>query len=289
MDNNSKYICSYCGKEFDNPYKLGGHKIKCSLNPKHQEIIEHWKQSFIHNTHEYHGFNYINKKQIIYCQYCNKECKSLNSVKQHERFCDKNPNKQEFILSQYNKLRKPSNQYIKARILDLPMPIVTDETKTKISKANTGKKHKEEIKQKIKESVQQNINNDNWHLSFSKARTIEYKGYKFQGSWEVAFAKYLDNLNIKWERSNKKFDYTYNNDNHKYLPDFYLPDYNLYIEIKGYPTQRDFCKWEQFTDNLDIYFGDDLYNLGIIKSYKDIYKNIDNKFRIKHLDIGSVV
>lgn len=234
----------------------------------------------------------FNKEQILYCQYCGKICKSLNSLKNHERLCKENPNRQESPFVNYNKNRnrtQHSNQYIKAKLLGLPMPIVTDETKAKISKANTGKKHKDEVKQKIKESVQQNINNDNWHLSFSKARTIEYKGYKFQGSWEVAFAKYLDNLNITWERPNKKFNYIYNNDNHKYLPDFYLPKYNLYIEIKGYPTQRDFCKWEQFTDDLDIYFGDDLYNLGIIESYKDRYKNIDNKFRIKHLDIGSVV
>lgn len=108
---------------------------------------------------------------------------------------------------------------------------------------------------------------------------------KFQGLWEVEFAKYLDNKNIKWERPHKTYKYIFENENHRYLPDFYLPEYNLYIEIKGYPTKRDFYKWEQFTDNLDVYFGDDLYNLGIIESYKDIYKLIDKKFRIKHIEI----
>ena len=224
----------------------------------------------------------IIKKYI--CQFCDKECKNSNSLKNHERLCKLNPNKQESSFVKYNKIRIPTNQFIKAKNENRQI-IVSDETKQKISEKAKLHKHSLETKQKIKESIKQNINNDNWHLSFSKSRTIEYKGYKFQGSWEFAFAKYLDNLNIKWERPNKKFDYKYNNDNHKYLPDFYLSDYNLYIEIKGYPTQKDFCKWEQFTDNLDIYFGDDLYKLGIIVlNFENIFNNI--KINIKILIIN---
>ena len=219
------------------------------------------------------------------CKYCGKEYNKYG-IHNHEIHCQLNPNrtpgKSNFWL--HPETRKNSNQYIKAKEEGREI-IISEETRYKIGSAFRGKHHSLQTKEKLKNIVNEKINNDNWHLSFSKARTIEYKGYKFQGSWEVTFAKYLDNLNIKWERPNKKFDYIYNNDNHKYLPDFYLPDYNLYIEIKGYPTQRDFCKWEQFTDNLDIYFGDDLYNLGIIESYKDIYTNIDNKFRIKHINL----
>lgn len=222
------------------------------------------------------------------CKYCGKEYTKYG-IHNHEIHCHLNPNR---IPGKSNfwahpETRKNSNQYIKAKKENKQI-IISDETRYKLGSSFRGKHHSLETKQKIKESIKQNINNDNWHLSFSKSRTIEYKEYKFQGNWEVGFAKYLDKLNIKWERPNKKFDYKYNNDNHKYLPDFYLPDYNLYIEIKGYPTQRDFCKWEQFTDNLDIYFGDDLYKLGIIDSYKDKYKNIDNKFRIKHINIGDI-
>lgn len=35
----------------------------------------------------------FNETKIVYCQYCGKECKSLNSLKQHEIRCNKNPNK----------------------------------------------------------------------------------------------------------------------------------------------------------------------------------------------------
>ena len=234
----------------------------------------------------------FNKPQILYCQYCEKECKNLNSLKQHECRCKLNPNKIDLsYIKESNKKRiyktgfKGTNQFIKAKELGLLIPEVSKETREKLAKVWRGRKHSEESKQKIKDSIKQNIENNNWHLSFSKSRTIEYKGIKFQGSWEVEFAKYLDNKNIKWERPHKTYKYIFENENHRYLPDFYLPEYNLYIEIKGYPTSRDFSKWEQFPNDLDIYFGDDLYNLGIIESYKKCYNLVDNKFRIKHIQI----
>ena len=31
-----------------------------------------------------------------------------------------------------------------------------------------------------------------------------------------------------------------------YTPDFYLPDEDIYIEIKGYKTIKDEAKWSQF-------------------------------------------
>ena len=57
-------------------------------------------------------------------------------------------------------------------------------------------------------------------------------------TWEVAMAERLDELGVRWERDDtmkikyvcrKKF-------NRNYIPDFYLPDHDLYIEVKGYWT-----------------------------------------------------
>lgn len=234
-----------------------------------------------------------NKQQNLYCKYCNKECTSLNSLKQHEIRCKENPNHILSSFIEYNKtidykhrIIKKSNQFIKAKELGLEKPQISEETKYKLGKSWRDKYRSDKDKQKIKQTIQEKIKNNEWHLSFSKSRIVEYKGIKFLGRWEYLFAIYLDNHNIKWERPKKMFNYIFKNENHKYLPDFYLPEYNLYIEIKGYPINKDFAKWEQCSENLDIYFGDDLYNLGIIDSYKDRYKNIDSKFRIKHITLG---
>jgi ribosomal protein L40E len=59
---------------------------------------------------------------------------------------------------------------------------------------------------------------------------IQYKKYFMHSSWEVAYAKYLDKNNIKWQYESKTFDLG----DTTYTPDFYLPETDKYIEIKGY-------------------------------------------------------
>lgn len=74
----------------------------------------------------------------------------------------------------------------------------------------------------------------------SKFRGAFYKNIWMDSSWELKLATRLDNLNIKWER-NESFHFAYsdiNGENKKYHPDFYLPDYDFYIEIKGYWTAK---------------------------------------------------
>jgi predicted nuclease of restriction endonuclease-like RecB superfamily len=69
-------------------------------------------------------------------------------------------------------------------------------------------------------------------------------------TWEVAMAERLDAQNIKWIRdSNIKLQYlTKGGRKRNYEPDFYLPELDLYIEVKGYWTDRarhkmqDICK-----------------------------------------------
>jgi len=63
------------------------------------------------------------------------------------------------------------------------------------------------------------------------------KNIKVQGTWELAYAKYLNENNIKWTRDRKlNIKYKLHDDDyiHTYYPDFYLPDTNEYIEVKGY-------------------------------------------------------
>ena len=57
-------------------------------------------------------------------------------------------------------------------------------------------------------------------------------------SWEVACATRLDELGITWERDpSMKLPYTDKKKRKRnYIPDFYLPDFDLYIEVKGYWT-----------------------------------------------------
>ena len=57
-------------------------------------------------------------------------------------------------------------------------------------------------------------------------------------TWEVALANRLDQLEIKWIRNPSiKLKYiTRGRRARNYIPDFYLPDHDIYIEVKGYWT-----------------------------------------------------
>ena len=68
--------------------------------------------------------------------------------------------------------------------------------------------------------------------------TVDGSEVKMDSTWEVAMAEKLDELTIRWIRNdNMKLEYTtIRGRKRKYIPDFYLPDYDLYIEVKGYWT-----------------------------------------------------
>lgn len=61
-----------------------------------------------------------------------------------------------------------------------------------------------------------------------------YKGIKFSSMFEVEVAQYLDQLNVNWERNETLFPANMDDGKIKhYLPDFFLPELNTYVESKG--------------------------------------------------------
>lgn len=61
-------------------------------------------------------------------------------------------------------------------------------------------------------------------------------------------------LGLTWNRNKKRFSYV-NLDGKKatYQPDFFITDWNTYLEIKGYETDLDRCKWSQFNEPLLVW------------------------------------
>ena len=61
-----------------------------------------------------------------------------------------------------------------------------------------------------------------------------YKGIWMRSSWEIKIAEWLDKQNWKWLYEPKRFELK----NKTYCPDFYLPDLNVWWEIKGWFHKR---------------------------------------------------
>lgn len=68
-----------------------------------------------------------------------------------------------------------------------------------------------------------------WHTS----KTIEYNGIKLDSQYEFIVANELDINSIKWERPTYFLWEDSNGLTHRYYPDFYLPEYNVYLDPKN--------------------------------------------------------
>lgn len=71
-----------------------------------------------------------------------------------------------------------------------------------------------------------------------KALESRYKGYLFRSRLEARWAIYLDTIGLEWEYESEGFDL----DGVYYLPDFWLPQVNLWAEVKPFQFSKEEMK-----------------------------------------------
>lgn len=68
-----------------------------------------------------------------------------------------------------------------------------------------------------------------------RAITTRYSGHAFRSRLEARYAVYFDHLGIRWDYEPEGFEL---GNGLRYLPDFWLPEFNLWVEIKpSYPDK----------------------------------------------------
>lgn len=203
------------------------------------------------------------------CKFCGKLCKNNNSLRNHERLCKNNPNRQKSYFEDKKNMQKViASRKSSGNINQWSNPdyTISDSTRNKLSKSMKDKKLTDEHKAKISKTVNEKVKNNEWHTSLAKNMHYEYKGIDLHGTWELKYAKWLDENDIKWQRCAETFKYVYNDKERRYKPDFYLIETKEYVEIKGYTTDKDVAKWEQFpkSKNLVVLKEGDLSELKIL-------------------------
>ena len=166
------------------------------------------------------------------CEYCSKEYTNKIGYANHVRRCPKNSNRiMETLTSEgREKIRQSTIEQNKRQWSD---PAIVE-------------KHKASMRRAVQ-------NNPESYSSSNRGRTkqIIVDGVKLQGQWEVDFYNWAKAHNLNPERPEISFKYVWNGERW-YHPDFYIPNLDLFVEVKGYETDRDRAKWTQFTKKLCI-------------------------------------
>lgn len=173
-------------------------------------------------------------KKLSACKYCNLDFTGMTSSQRasHSRWCQSNP-KRPFYINSNNGLHLHTEAAIKNRIEGIKrahsagkyagVGARSIETRRKNGTLCHTEETKELLRQKALASPHRRL----------KKKVIDYGGVKLDSSWELALAKRLDELSIKWTRPDPIIWYDSTGESHHYFPDFYLVDFDLYLDPKN--------------------------------------------------------
>lgn len=113
------------------------------------------------------------------------------------------------------------------------------------------------------------------------SKRIMYNGIELGSSYELQLAKSLDDNNIKWTKpSYFKWEHPITHKIHNYYPDFYLPEYDLYLDPKN-----DFL-----INNVNPHFGiKDCEKIKIVEETNNIKVIILNKEQLSWNEIQKLI
>lgn len=172
-------------------------------------------------------------KSEISCLKCGKVCKGERSLKSHITQIHINKAKsgikrgRPLGVNAWNKgLTKETSDKVKQIGLTISEKIKSGE----IVPGFLGKKHNDDSKERISKKL--SLNNKG-----GRCKWYEVEGVKVQGTWERDIAIQLTNMGITWEKvkqTSHLITYIKNGKTHRYCPDFYLKEVDIYLEIKGH-------------------------------------------------------
>jgi hypothetical protein len=124
--------------------------------------------------------------------------------------------------------------------------------------------HTKEAKNKMSQAFVdgRKIGYNGYWGNYQKYLTLNQGEVIMRSGWEVKTADYLTSLNIDWYYESTWLEL----EDLNYLPDFYLPALNLYIEVKGRLKPEDLIKFNKAKEKVNIVLWDgiELLKLGII-------------------------
>jgi hypothetical protein len=178
--------------------------------------------------------------KMVECKYCSVcfEGLSRSQIANHSRWCFKNPRRQEYVIkndgSQLHTQDAAANRRAgikKAHDRGAYAGAACKAVDTKRKRGNLN--HTEESKEKIRTKA---LASNHRRLIRSIRPYTKKDGsiVMLDSSWEEELARRLDELGIEWCRPDVPIKYqTSDGKIHNYFPDFFLPEYNLFLDPKN--------------------------------------------------------
>lgn len=228
-NNTQKYICEKCGKEHDGSYGSGRF---CS---EHCRRVWSGKHA-AHNGN--HKCNFPKKKKskfgTWYCKFCDQIFETSHQLWKHKHECH-----QELLNGPHGKGQIAWNKGLTSKTNDslkkVSQKLCKKYESGEIIPVFKGKHHSDISKKKMSESALRSN-----HQRVCK-QTLPYlckdgTVVRLDSSYERILAKIFDDNDIKWIRPKPLDWYSKDGIKHHYFSDFYLVDYDLYIDPKN-----DYC------------------------------------------------
>lgn len=283
------YKCDQCEASFETPNKIASHKRWHHKKDK-DYICEKCEKIFKDNSsYVIHSKYCTGKKKIDRtCPKCGYHIKTCYD--RHVNSCTGNGPRR-------RKIRHPGGRYWLTGMTyeegygkDVAK-IMKEKMSQKLKGNHNWDKLSEEAKEYNKNRARESIlkrYNQGWLPKSGRCKKITYESkfdgaVKLDGSWELCVAIYLDDKNINWNRNKNRFKYiNLKNKESNYTPDFFIKEWDSYLEVKGYETKLDLCKWGQFKCPLIVWKKSDINKIkNYIKENKhcmEIYHKYYTKF-----------
>lgn len=224
---------------------------------------------------------------------CGKEFEKQRSLSSHARFCTSYVKKEKIALSSY--VCECGKTFEKSQSLNAHYSHCEKKRKGKVKnrgkggwcKGMTKLTHPGLLKMAVSLSEKESRK---WTLEEKAAQSLRMKGKtggyregtnKWKGGrvfsleedrevwldsrWEIHFVSILDKFSIRWKKNKKeRFPYIWEGSRKFYYPDFFLPELNVWVEVKGWEREQDREKWKAFPHRLFVIRGNYLKRLDLL-------------------------
>jgi hypothetical protein len=174
-------------------------------------------------------------KKLECCKYCSFSFNDLTSSERanHSRWCDQNPKRPEYVAKN-NATQMRTQQSIEKRTQGIKQAHKDGryDERNRLAKGKSGTPHTAQTKEILRQKA---LASPHRRLVRSIRSYTQKDGtiVQLDSSWEEALAKRLDETNITWVRPGPIKYVDSNNITRNYFPDFYLPDYDVFLDPKN--------------------------------------------------------